>query len=365
MLDETKRRSDVRWRRRRSVGPQACRARGTHRGASLGRPGSCAGILPAPLEERWPGSNRRRRRKISRSSRGDHPAKAAARVRGVNPDRRSSAPNTRGAAAAGRHLSAKRMRLWCEEPCDASQLVPRSLPRLGGERRRPGHRRCRPAAQPCPPAKVEILPLHEERLVEAAELAEDARRDEHRGAVRAHRRDRCRRPGLTGRGGARKQVIRAGRRVSASCAHGSFVCRPSRAGAGSAAKRRRIVVQRGRQLLDAVGVERDIVVQEKHERRCRPPPRRGCRESRVPGSRLQGRARRCARATADAAVGRAGVDDDHLGRELSLRRQARETVGQQVLTLVVRRSPQRRQFSSSSFSAASRSSRKRFGSWTR
>ena len=44
-------------------------------------------------------------------------------------------------------------------------------------------------AQPRAPAEVEVLPLHEERLVEAAELEQQLAADEHRGAVGAHRRD--------------------------------------------------------------------------------------------------------------------------------------------------------------------------------
>src|SRR5947207_1211763 len=45
----------------------------------------------------------------------------------------------------------------------------------------------RPAANPRAPAEVEVFPLHEEGLVEAAELQMLAPPNEHRGAVRAHR----------------------------------------------------------------------------------------------------------------------------------------------------------------------------------
>src|SRR3954451_20444980 len=49
-----------------------------------------------------------------------------------------------------------------------------------------GHVDARPATRPRTPAEVEVLPLHEERLVEAAELEQHAAPDEHRCAVRAH-----------------------------------------------------------------------------------------------------------------------------------------------------------------------------------
>ena len=47
----------------------------------------------------------------------------------------------------------------------------------------------RPAAVPRPPAEIDVLEVHEHRLVEAAERQEPIAADEHGGAVRAHRRD--------------------------------------------------------------------------------------------------------------------------------------------------------------------------------
>src|SRR5436190_22871071 len=47
-----------------------------------------------------------------------------------------------------------------------------------------GHVDRLPAAKPGAPAHVDLLELHEERLVEAAELEQQVAPDEHRGTVR-------------------------------------------------------------------------------------------------------------------------------------------------------------------------------------
>src|SRR6266571_4206343 len=52
----------------------------------------------------------------------------------------------------------------------------------GGRR----HVHSRPLAQPGAPAEIQILPFHEKRLVEAAELEHHLAAHEHRGTVRAY-----------------------------------------------------------------------------------------------------------------------------------------------------------------------------------
>src|SRR6185437_5945266 len=65
--------------------------------------------------------------------------------------------------------------------CDCADAVPEARVR---------HVYARPAASPCAPAKVQVLPLHEEGRIEAAELEQLRPPDEHGRAVCADRRNR-------------------------------------------------------------------------------------------------------------------------------------------------------------------------------
>ena len=189
------------------------------------------------------------------------------------------------------------------------------------------------ATQPRAPAEVEVLPLQEEGLVEAAELEQELAADEHRGAVGAH----CRHGLAAGdvvievetRDVLPQEPPAGERRARLHVAPSLPV---DLAGVGR--EERAVRGERGGEQLEAAVVESDVVVQEQDELGCR---RAGALVVEVTESAIlaleHARAERLR--DLDAPVGRGAVDDEHLGRRQRLGCEAREAVGEEVLAPVV------------------------------
>ena len=191
-----------------------------------------------------------------------------------------------------------------------------------------------PTAAPRAPAEVDVLEVEEHRLVEAAELQQSLTSCEHRAAVRAHRRNGrfCMSHQVEAETGQRLTEERPAPQRRAAVDEGASVPADLARIGGEAPRVRHQLVD---EQLEAARLEGDVVVEEEHELRAG----RSCAlvvEESEPA--VGPREHRCTVPLRDPAtlLGRACVDNEHLGGSVRLLEDALQAVVEHVVARVVR-----------------------------
>ena len=259
------------------------------------------------------GRSSRRARAISGASRASC-TNAAAIARGCFGRRSSSPATTRASAGRGQALEREAHQVVVRRRAASRAHVRRRHAADAVAQPRLGHVDARPAARPRAPAEVEVLPLHEERLVEAAELEQRARAgpaSPRRARSRSARRSSAGasssrwRPGMYSRHSRpRASRVRA------------WMTRPSSQPScvGSAAKRLASASSASARCARQSGSYATSLFEQQDVVGTRRRARRGCRGSRARGSARAGRVAPSSSATSTLRSVEAAVDDDDRAR---------------------------------------------------